>query len=248
MIDFNILRGIFSLTAVIGDNILKFYDIIPAFSETLYLKNNALDGYDIILANRNSEDDEFAIDLMSALCQQTISIPMPPYKFSLGYSNRYGFDSVFLVAPDWHGYLQGRCDDARGRLLLALPCHRCEFATTLTRDEFRYFWIHYLNPNWDRTPCPIVKRCIRGLRSRKALNQTDFSLSSYKSIAHDIDIIEHDKNKQWHLVNFENLMCTVKSDHIGTQFTISLDGNTARFTKKEAMEFLDRFLIRGLQV
>ncbi len=246
MITFAALRVSYPDAEMIGNGIFKFQNIIPAYSETMYLKSGLLGSYDVILPCRDNEDDRFAEAFFNFIGSShgTPQQSVPPFLISIPFSNRYHFDSVFLVGPDWHGYGKGTLDSSRDKLLLAIPCHRCEFSGDETRDEFRHIWIHYLNPRWDRDLCPKIKVAIQHPKTQFALTPSPYAMSSYRALLVEVDHIEGVPLGYLEVINFQNRHCTLWSGAIDS-FTFFSDEGEPAGAKNKIIDLLTRFLIIG---
>lgn len=112
---------------------------------------------DLLTTSQDLDDAGFAVNLLDEISRR-ISEPdvNPPCKLHLSQPNDYGFESVLLLTPEYHGHLKGILDDRRKTLVYCVPIHDCEFTGAESPDEYRLWQVRVGIENWTRKPFPFV--------------------------------------------------------------------------------------------
>lgn len=116
-----------------SNGILKFQEIVPAFTDFYYLRPGS--NRDLLMVSEGFEDDAFAASVIKAALMPSRNVS-GLCKHPLDKSNVYDFTHFLLAPADYHSYFKGRLDPQREQLVLCLPIHNCEFAGDESPDLF----------------------------------------------------------------------------------------------------------------
>lgn len=218
-------------------------DELPKVTTRYYFKlaSEATDGYDLVVICESARDDDFAKFVLSSALpvKDGTRLSMRP----LG-ENRYGFKNLILAPKDFHGYLKGRLDEERDRLILCLPVHKGEFSGTEQIDDFFLLRRGIVDTlNWERDPSPQVQ--IRFDNPSTGVGTAGaYVLVKYQYLLHEIDKLEGVEEGFIEILNYLGAVAEILS-HAEDQFILILDrDDSARelMNKQQLIERVYTFL------
>lgn len=218
-------------------------DEFPKVTTRYYFKlaNEATGGYDLVVICESKRDDEFAKFVLSSsmLVKDGVRLSICP----LG-PNKYGFTNLVLAPKDFHGYLKGRLDDERDRLVLCLPIHQGEFSGSESIDDFFLLRREIVDTlNWERKPSPQVQ--IRFDNPQTGVGTAGaYVLVKYEYLLREIDKLEGIGEGFIEILNYLGAVAEILS-HAADQFVLILDrDDSARelMNKQQLIERVYAFL------
>lgn len=146
----------FSDLSELPENVLKFKDVVPAYTYVYYLQINAANNSDLLVVVQDAEDDYFSkLLLKEASSHKCVKSGLA--KFPLTCERKYSFTHLLLAPPDFHSYFKGRLDSKRTDLFLAIPIYNCEFNGKETVELFCRIRREIVSTlNWGREPSPLA--------------------------------------------------------------------------------------------
>jgi hypothetical protein len=151
--DDDVLNNFTDIVDLAGD-VLKFKDVIPAFTYVYYLTKDTNSVRNILVVVQNREDDIYAKKLLKA-GGETPYNPSGLYKCAFNPENDYLFTHILVVPPQYHSYFKGRLDAERTELFLVFPVYQYEFSGDESVELF-YQLRREIVPtlDWNRAPSP----------------------------------------------------------------------------------------------
>lgn len=238
---------------------LQYEDLVENFSETSELKNgtifcvdefpNSITGYyfklaseesggfDLVVICENQRDDEFANFILSN------SLPVEDgTKLSirpLGL-NKNGFNHLILAPKEFHGYLKGRLDDERERLLLCLPVHKGEFSGNESINDFFLLRRKIVDTlDWTRQPSPQVQ--IRFDNPKTGGGSGAYVLVKYEYLLNEIGKIEGVEDGFIEILNCSGAVAEILS-HVADQFVLILARDDSARELMDKEQLVERIL------
>lgn len=138
------------------EGIMKFKDVVPAFSLIYYFRYNTINESDLLVVVKDVDDDIFAEALIRA-ASSVHYLHSSLSKHAFSHESNFSFTHMLLVPPQYHSYFRGRLDRERTNLFLVLPIFNCEFSGSESVELF-YRIRREIVPSldWKRGPSPLA--------------------------------------------------------------------------------------------
>jgi hypothetical protein len=247
MITTEMLSAFFPDVELIENGINRFSEEVPAYTEWYFLKSYGAAERDVLIVSReeNGVAAEFVKKLFARLFDAVGKDALSPVKLPISFRNAYGFQSVMLVGPEYHGYLKGTLDKQREQLNLGVPCFECEFSGKETKDEFLYMWIHLFPKGWSkRNKVPKISLSFENPKTRGGTKRDSFVLTRYNVLQCEIKALESVSSGYIRIRNFLDEECRVSSKR-SNEYLLEVEGRKYRANSEEVLKSVDLFLVEG---